>query len=233
MSLKSLLANESTCASAVLLATEKLLGDGVLLWEPQSIWLELAHQGIDVPISNREQLMAARNLVTTGRFWYDAQVFEKTCTAFNNESISTEALEEAPVVNITWAVWEAEQIAKRYEITENAVFDREPVAYTAVQLYRENFLVAPEELHFAQESLNKYFPKESDALRKKIIEAWAAAPRDNRLRDAAFPETPAGVQLAHLASVQYYFNARKDQYLKDHAALKAAVITSSDLFLRP
>jgi hypothetical protein len=217
---KSLLSDESTCASAVLYSVEKLLGQGVLLWEPQSIWLELKHQGIDLPLSNREQLMAARNLLTTGRFWYDATVFEKTCTAFNNEEISPESVEDAPVVFISWAIWEANEIAKKYEILDSAVFDREPVAYMAVQLNRENFVVAPEELHVAQTSLNKYYPKETVKLQNTIHEAWAAAPRDNRLRDAAFPETQEGVQLARLATVQYYMNKQREGYLKDHAQLR-------------
>lgn len=220
MSLKSLLSNEDTCASAVLFAVEKLLGDGVLLWEPQSIWLELKHQGIDLPVSNREQLMAARNLLTTGRFWYDATIFEKTCTAFNNEDISPESVEDAPVIALAWAVWETHEIAKHYEISD--FWDREPISYIGVQLYRENFVIAPDELKFAQTSLNRHYPKEVVKLQNTIHEAWAAAPRGKDLQDAAFPETLEGVQLARLATVQHYFNTRKEGYLRDHAVIATA-----------
>jgi len=224
MSLKSLLTNEDTCASAVLYAVEKILGEGTLLWEPQSIWMELKHQGIDLPVSNREQLMAARNLLTTGRFWYDATVFEKTCTAFNNEEINTDGLEEASVAYIAWTVWETHEIAKHYGVLESAVFDREPVSYTGVQLYRENFVTAPDELKWAQASLNRHYPKEINTLQRTVVEGWAAAPRDSRLRDAAFPETPEGVQLARLAIVQHHMNTRREGYIRD-----CAKVTSSDL----
>ena len=220
MILKSLLISENTCASAVLYAAEKLLGPGVFLWEPQTIWLELKHQGIDLPVTNREKLMAARNLVTTGRFWYDASVFEKACTAFNNEEAQFEGVEDVPVMSLNWAVWEAHEIAKHYGILESAVFDRECSAYCSVQLYRENFVIAPEELSWVQDSLTKKYSKEISKLQKSVKDGWAAAPKSSKeLLNAAFPETPEGVQVAHLAAVQHYFNLRKTQYLNDHASL--------------
>ncbi len=218
--MKSLLSDENTCASAVLYAAEKLLGPGVFLWEPQTIWLELKHQGIDLPVSNREKLMAARNLVTTGRFWYDASVFEKTCTAFNDEESQFEGVEDVPVMCLDWAVWEAHEIAKHYSILETAEFDRECTSYCSIQLYRENFVIAPEQLTWVQDSLDRHYPKEVTKLQKIVKDGWAAAPRSSeKLRNAAFPETPEGVQVAHLAAVQHYFNLRKEQYIKDHSSL--------------
>jgi len=219
---KAALKNDDTCASVVLYATEELLGAEWLNWEPASVWLELDRRGVSISTGNREQLMAARNLLTTGRFWYDALVFEKTCIAFNNEEINVDALDDAPIAFIAWAAWEALEILRHNEINEDVSFDREVIAYTGVQLFREGFVIAPVGLGWAQAALDNYLPKyEVKPLQATLREAWAAAPQGQKLYDAAFPETPEGVQLARLATVQSYFDTRTTTYLKDMAQLQA------------
>jgi len=216
-----LLKDDATGATGCLFSVDALLGDAWHGWEPQSVWIELGRRSIDVSAGNRSQIMAARNLLTTGRFWYDANVFEKTCIAFNNEEIQTEALEAAPVAYIAWTTWEAEELAKAHPEIEAAEFDREPLCYTAVQLFREGFVVPADNLEWVEEELQKQYPKETKELASTVRKGWAAAPRTKNIRDAAFPETPAGVQLARLATVRHYLNERRVQYTKDLAALRA------------
>jgi hypothetical protein len=204
---KAALRVEETCASACLRALRCLFDTQWLSWEPETVWLELHHMGVDVPVGNRNQIMAGRSLITTGRFWYDATAFEAACIAFNNDEPTFFGIEDAPVAYINWAVYEADRIHKDFE-NEVLEFDREPIAYTAVQLYREGFVIAPEHLEMAQEELNKALPTEVKALQKLVREGWATAPRGQALLDAAFPETPAGVQLARLAAVQLHFDRR-------------------------
>lgn len=218
---KQALAKDATGASACLYGIEALLGTQWMVWEPQTLWIELSKQGIDISEGNRSQIMAARALISTQRFWYDANVFEKTCTAFNNEEIQADALEDAPVAYITWAVWEAEEILKHHELSHDVEFDREPIEYTGVQLFREGFVIPPPGLSWASAALDKHYPSERKELQSKIRKAWAAAPSSDKLKDAAYPETLEGVQLARLAAVQRYFDARKKSYLKDLAALQA------------
>jgi hypothetical protein len=198
---------DETCASACMKAMFCLFDNDWLNWEPQTLWIELNHQKVDVPIGNRSQIMAARSLLTTGRFWYDANAFEATCIAFNNEEPTYMGIEDAPVVYINWAVFEANLIHQEYE-KETLEFDREPISYTAVQLYREGFAIAPLTLDMASVELSKLLPKGAKELAATMHKAWADAPRGKALLDAPYPETTEGVQLARLAAVQIYFDKR-------------------------
>jgi hypothetical protein len=182
------------------------------------MWLELQHQQVNVPLANRDQILAARSVVTTGRYWYDAHAFEKTCISFNNEEPNYDALDDTPVAYISWANEEVFKL-NMYYLKEDESYDREPTCYTAVQLYREGFVVAPEGLGWAQEALDAYYPAEARELKQTVMEAWAAAPK-NKLLDAAFPETDAGVQLAKLAAVYVHCQSQNDRLLKDLATLE-------------
>ena len=220
---KAALRDAQTCASACMYAMDELLGSTWMNWEPETLWLSLSRMRVSVPIGNREQIMAARSLITTGRFYYDMHAFEKTCMSFNNEEGNYEALDDAPVMYISWTVTEAEMIHRFYENGETLELDREPVGYTAIQLHRAGFVQAPTPLGWAQKELDKH--NACDAACKKlqadVREAWAAAPRGKDLLDAAFPETPAGVQLARLAAVHVYHEKRRKEREQQLAKLKA------------
>ena len=64
---KKALRQEESCASVCVAAVNLLHRQHWLLWEPETLWLELDREGVDVPVGNRGQIMAARNLVTSGR----------------------------------------------------------------------------------------------------------------------------------------------------------------------
>jgi hypothetical protein len=198
-----------------------------LNWEPETLWLEIKHLGLDVPVRNRGKIMAGRSLITTGRFWYDASAFEVACISLNCCIPTFFGAEDAPVAYINWAVFEADRIHRDFEL-ESLDFDREPVGYMAIQLCREGFVIAPAQLETAQAELTRRLPKETSKLAATVREAWAAAPRGSDLLDAAFPETPAGVQLARLASVQSYFDTRSQLREKQLATFKA-ILPASDL----
>jgi hypothetical protein len=218
---KKALALEETCASACVVAINQLYENHWLVWEPETIWIEADKAGIDIPVGNRGQLMAARNLVTSARYWYDAHAFAATCIAFNNEEALHMGIESAPVAYINWAVHEAKLI---YEIFLRATtvpdLDREPVKYAAVQLNLEGFVFAPPLLAFAQRELNKLCAADCADLRNTVQKGWADAPKGKDLDEAAFPETAAGVQLARLAALQRYFDKREESRLKQLAALQ-------------
>jgi len=177
-----------------------------MAWEPETLWIELSRMGVSVPPNNRAKVMAARVLVSTGRFYYDALVFEKTAVTFNDDPVHLDSLDDAPVEYLAWASYEAYKIYLHYH-KENVSYDREPIAYTGVQLYRHGLLVAPEQLHWAQEALDTHYGKDSVVLRKKVEAAWAALPK-GELKNNAYPETPLGVQLAKLAAVHTYFDTK-------------------------
>jgi hypothetical protein len=222
---KKALADENTGATPCMLALDALLEPTWFAWEPETIWLELKHKKVDVPISNREQILAGRSLLTTGRYWYDAHAFERTAIAFNNEEATDAGLEDAPVHFICWAVTEATQIYRHYQGQETLEFDREPEMYIAVQLQREGFIIPPDQIKWVEPYLDGLFSIPQQAKRKElkqlVREGWAAAPRGEQLLDSAFPETPAGVQLARLAAVHVYCLNRSKEQARQLAQLTA------------
>jgi len=209
---KQLLQSEDTTATGCFCAVDALLSFSWRAWEPESIWLELEHLEVAVPESNRAQIMATRMLLNTDRFWYDANIFASVCATLNDEEISYEGIEDVSVAQLAWGVYEAENLIRGYDPDTILPFDREPVKYTAIQLYREGFIIAPDELSFAQVELDQLYPLENKEICRKVKEAWAAASQYD-VQDATYPETPAGVQFAKLASVKAYIQ-QQDKKLK-------------------
>jgi len=217
---KAALRDEDTVASACVRAMFNLFDNQWLNWEPETLWIELSRQGVSVDTGNRSQIMAARNILNTGNFWYDAQAFEATAIAFNNDNPTYHGIEEAPICYINWTVFEANLLHQEYE-HEILEFDREPISYIAVQLYREGFVIPPPMLEMAADELCQMLPSASKTLVKTIRQAWAAAPKSDKLKTAAYPETPEGVQLHRLAAVQVYFDDRLQLRSKQLALLTA------------
>lgn len=213
--LKEMLRNEATCAVACDLAAKQLLGD-YSAWEPESIWMELGNQGVELPDLNKSKILAALTLKFMPSFYWDGIVLEHTAMAFNDILSNPNILHEATPGQLSWATYEAEMIRTNYGESVPD-FQHEPVAYTAVVLHRAGFVVAPEPLEFAQELLDKI--NLSSDNKEAITKAWKALDKET-LKDHAFPETAVGVQLARLATVHIYLEDRKRQCAEDLAAFR-------------
>jgi len=209
---KQLLRDSSTTATGCFCAVDLLLSNSWRIYEPETIWLELEHLDIDVPVSNRAQIMAVRTLFNTDRFLYDANIFADVCHVLNNEELNYKAMEDVPVAQLAWGVYEAKSLISGLDSPSSFDLDREPVKYTAIQLFREGFVVAPDELSFAQAELSKFYPLENKDQHQKIKKAWAAVASE-KTETTAYPETISGVQFAKLASVKAYVQ-HKDTQLK-------------------
>ena len=200
---KRLLQNKDSSATACFCAVNQLLSDSWKIWEPETIWLSLQDLDTDVPEENRNQIMAVRTFLNTDRYWYDSCIFADISTVLNNEELNYEAMEDVPVAHLAWAVKEAQGIIRGFDPQPIPSFDREVVKYVAIQLFREGFLVTPDELSWAQTELDKLYPDETSDLREKVQKTWATASQ-HEVKDAAYPENSYGVQLAKLASVRVY-----------------------------
>ncbi len=214
---RRLLSIESTSAVALLAAAEVFLGGEFLLWEPETVWLELQHRGVSILPVGRAKLEAVRALLLVPSFYWDAIVFEKTALAFDGHVPNPDALEEATVAQLAWAVKEAAWVATHVGEAAKA-FEHEPAAYSAVVMHRDGFILAPEQLAFAQDLLDNV--NETDnALKTEVREKWAAL--DKSTMDVhAFDESFAGVQLARLAAVELHVREREDRAAADLAALR-------------
>jgi hypothetical protein len=211
------LADDDTVASVVCLAASRVLGDGWLLWEPESIWKELHHLGVDVPYGNRQQLMAGRSISTTGRVFYDALVFDRTATAFVNDVCDYEGFDDAVVAHYAWCVDEVAAISD--QLGEHALhYDREPVSLVARRLRQDGFVLAPEQLSFVQPELDRVWGTEALELKQAVAKVWADA-KGHQVRDIPYPETARGVQMARLASVAAFVEERHETRRKQRARL--------------
>lgn len=215
-----LLRDDDSSAYACMRAIDVVLGDEWMNWEPESVWLTLARSAITVPVGNRAQLMAGRGLLIHGRFWYDAVLFEKTCIALNNEEPTINAMSEAPVHFMAWAVAEAQMINKHYEGVE-LPFDYECEGYVVERLFDEGYVLAPAELRWAQDALDKKLHEDAEKLKNTVREAWALSPKGEALTEERIPETPAGVQIAKLGAVDWYVTKRRQRLQLDIKALES------------
>ena len=212
---RRLLLNPQTTAVTLLPACKQIVGN-FLSWEPESIWRELEHHQIVLPEENRVKLQAALTLHLVPSFYWDGMVFENTVHAFDNETPNPEALEEAPVTAIAWAVKEAAWV-RQWLGDQQLTFESEPCAYTAVILHREGFLVPPKQLAFAHDCL-KRMTRNHVELVEDVEKAWKALDK-TKLDSHAFPETPEGVQLARLAMVELHIQDREKTTKADLDAL--------------
>lgn len=208
---RKLLADDETVASTVLCALHALFQDQWLVWEPESVWLELERQGCHISLGNTQQALAGRSLLTTGRFWYDALVYDATCSAFSNEVLSLDMPEDSLVAHLAWGVDEAAAICRDHgdDILD---YDREVVEFTAHRLYDEGFVVAPQGLEFAQKALDRRYPK-TEAHAELVAAVQGAYAELHKVasetREVPYPESARGVQLARLASVDAFLADRR------------------------
>lgn len=200
---KDLLRSPTTSAIGLMKAASSLLSD-FMAWEPETIWLELSHQDVEVPLECRDRLQAAIALRLVPSFYWDATVYEKTAIAFDGVS-HPDILEEASPAALAWAVTEADWIRSSYG-EEKLRFEHEPTAYTAVVLERAGFVHAPGQLSFAQDALTRRLPP-SD-LTADVRRRWAATDK-SELSEMVLHESKIDVQIARLAAVELHIRSKR------------------------
>jgi hypothetical protein len=201
---KSLLEDAGVPAVALIRAAHEALGD-FLAWEPESIWLELHRQGLDLPEENRARIMAAMTLRLIPAFYWDAIVFEKTALALDGVTPHADILEEASPARLAWATLEAAWIIRDAH-EANWEFQHEPRAYAGVILARAGFVFAPEQLAFAQARLDREL--RDTELRDKVEARWRRVSKEH-LEQLTLGETPEDVQIARLAAVETHVRERR------------------------
>lgn len=214
-----LLQDVHTTATGCFRAVECFCGPGWRAWEPESIWLTLERRGVDVPVLNRDKILAASTLTIIPAFWFEVNAFENTIMAFNNVLSDGEILQEATPAQINWAVYEAEMLfSQAADIPGTTEFDREPIGYTAIVLDRAGFVLAPELLSFAQDALDGCVKDGAGIDKKDVKSAWKALQKKD-LTKVDFKDTPLDTQLARLTAVQLYLYKRLQQYESDVVSL--------------
>jgi len=213
-----LLADAGASASGCLQAFELLCGEGFRAWEPETLWLTLDRLGVDLPVVNRDKILAGITLGIVPAFWWEVHAFENTVLAFNGLVSLPEALQEATPAQMAWGVFEAEMIYRDLG-DEEPEFDREPVLYAATVLHRAGYVRAPDLLHFAQRELDRFNKNGSGLTVAEVDAAWKTLKRQ-ALEERSLGETALDVQLGRLASVELHVEEMLKRYRADLAKLR-------------
>ena len=214
-------ASASGCFQAVLC----LCGDQARAWEPESIWLTLDRRHIDIPVVNRDKVMAALTLTMVPAFWWDVHAFENTVLAFNHVVSNPAVVQEATPGQMAWGVYEAELIfaistAEDELNQQQPEFDREPVCYTAAVLHRAGYVRAPDLLNYAQRELTRLNKSGTDVNKADLDTAWTEFKKRKPLPLNSLDDTALDVQLARLASVELHVQEQLKRYQADLQRLR-------------
>jgi len=205
---KQALLDEHSAAVVLARAARNALGPAYVEWEPESVWVELDRQGVDVPETNRAKLMVATSLALVPSFYWDGLVFEKAAIAMDDRVPNPDALEDASPAQLAWAVVDAGWVLK--DLDERVPeWQHEPRGYAGVSLLRAGFVLAPHELSFAQEMLDR--TRHHTHLLDEVSEKWALLQKlsTGDLADLELEETPLDVQIARLVAVELHVRERR------------------------
>jgi hypothetical protein len=184
---------------AVLLyvAARAFYGPTVATYEPDSLWVQL-----DVPLLNRDKLMAALTLQVNPQFYWDIRVFGQSCLAFNDQAPHTELVPQPVPEHLAAAIFEA-QLLFQLDTETTPEFDDEVAAYVAACLAHEGLVYAPPLMGFAEEHLERIL---SPVGRKLGVEMKKIAGEEHPKVD---PESALGVQLARYEQIGAYVTVRR------------------------
>lgn len=217
-------ADDSRSASAIYTAARAVYGLDMLSWEPETLWLTMQQDGIDLSLANRDKLMAAIALITTPQFYWDHLVFENTVHAFSGTVSNPDVIQECHPVDIAWAVYEADIIRGMDPEEEKGEdeFDEDVQQYIAVCLYRTGFVAAPDNLSFVNDNLANLQPAEAKYLRQEVVDAWKDLDK-GALHKTEFAESPLGVNLARLAGVYLFVHDHAKAMAQDFLDIRGGI----------
>jgi hypothetical protein len=210
MSSEDIIQDGDATALAVYHAFQDVFWDQVDVWEPDTLRLEADRKKLDIPEENFDAYHAFRTLRMHPSAFWEGNVFENTVMALNKYPVRPNATQVANPGQLSWAVEQMRLFEK-----DTLEFDYEPSSYAAVSCQFYGFCVCPEQLDFAQERLAQLTP-ECDELRSEVKKRWAELENPE---EHPFDESPEGVQLAFLASVEVYLEQQRAALRDQLAAL--------------
>lgn len=120
-------------------------GKNWVTWEPETLWLTLANDGIMPSAHTRAKIQAMRTLLG-GTFFFDRwEVFQLCCQALNNNLPDFEVCRPATLPQLFHAVWAASQIHPN-----PVAYSDEVQRWVAACALNEGIVFLPPPLEFAQ-----------------------------------------------------------------------------------
>jgi hypothetical protein len=219
---KVVLKDPDACPSVAWAALKKMLGDGVMNWEPDTIRAELKRRGIEPTPDRMAKLLGAQTIVTTFEWTTDHNVLFAFALACDGVPSSAEAFLHPTPEQLAWTMKEITALTS-FTPGDDEGFDPDTVdpAIAAV-LHDDGWVVAPEELSFCQESLDQ-FSNDEEKLAKEVRSTWESLQGSTLeaicKKVDAFPEDATGVQIKRLTDLRAYVAERETQRAQHHAAL--------------
>lgn len=222
MDAKYLLQAADAAPSTVWGALQKLLGIGVVAWEPDTIRIELRRRGIRVSDELMSKILGAQTIVTTFTWTYDHDVLFSFALACDGITASDTAIAHPTPEQLCWAVSEIVRLTGA-RITNDQGFDPDAIdPAVAVVLHDEAYAVCPEELQFAQDVLEALFPCNKNLV-TAVAERWEKMSTMNeaelRERIEDLVESDENIQLRRLADCRLYVLDRERIRARHEAAI--------------
>jgi hypothetical protein len=189
-------------------------------WEPETIWLMLEKDGLDISVEARDKILGAITLIRHPAFFWDNLVFQRTVQAFNDQLYDPESLQECHPAHMSWAVYEASLI-RGLDPDEKDVpeIDEDVQQYMAVCLKRAGFVYPPAYLLPVADNLENMLPPAQKDFIQEVKKSWEHVDKRG-LRERKFQETPLDVQLAQLASCYVYVKDQAEAMANDVLAME-------------
>lgn len=212
------------CASAVWGAAKHLL-PGCEAWEVETLRIELERRGVPWTEAFGAKILGAQTITQTGAWAFDHDVLFHFCLATDGIPANSSAIVQPTVLQLAWGVDEIRTLTGLPLGRDDDGFDSDTIdPGIAIILHEDGWVVAPDQLAFAQDALTRRDASDG-ALRRRVEEVWGAL-RDEpceelrRLVNAA-PEDALQAQIARLADVAIETRAlaarRRSQHVGDRA----------------
>lgn len=194
--------DDNRCAAVLYTAARCAYSLDMLSWEPETLWLTMEKDNIDLSVVCRDKLQAALALNINPQYYWDSIVFENTVQAFEGNLSNWETIQECHPVEMSRTAYEAEIIRGMDPEGKggDTEYDEDVQQYTAVCLDRAGYVVAPEQLSYADESLAQLLPASAMALRSQTKKKWDKLDKEN-LETTTFEESLIDISLSRLAGV--------------------------------
>ena len=168
-------------------------------WEPETVWRNIwAAKPDEMPLVNREKIMAIKGILASDGFWKDWGVFEKTTLALNNIPPRFDILEHVYPSQMAYAVRVASDLIRFPGATKagkERIFSSEVKSYIAGRAFLEGVVYLPDPLTFAQAKLDDM---SGEGKLAKAIAVRANTP------EATLDETPEGIGAMRAIMIRHY-----------------------------
>ena len=197
--------------SVVILALKQLFGKEVYEWEPETIFMGLEDWNVGVTDELREKVNCGLCLALQPTFLNDITVFENCVRAMNDLDVDVTIVQKPDIPYLCAAIYEAAMVMEReQDLTDDMEFIDDIDTYVGLALFHDHYMLAPVELRFAQEVLEKNNAN-TEAIVPKLKEAWEVFRKELDGGDPReLQENIIDVQLAKLAGCYLYVKERME-----------------------